>query len=232
MLDRAVVVFFVCVISLLFCPQGAMAQTAQSSAKVNLPVNKNLPSCGVVTKRVFPVPNYDNINDITYISGKLGYEDHLTSTQPSHYVGSDSNPLKFAGDGAYSPHTTNRERYYINSQWKGFDWQPTLKKGVGPRLIYTKKASYIRSVTPHLRLIIKSTETGRTMAVSVEESGPAMWVTKRDGINFGAPPEVYHYLGGSSPYTADPNDGKGKIKVLGFINDNYKNNILGPCTYE
>jgi len=161
-------------------------------------------------------------------SGKLGREEHLNKTYPSHYSGSDSAPLKFAGDGAFAPHTTEQERYYINSQWKMFDWSGTGQQGQHDvRQINSTLARQARSRLPHSKIVIRSKETGRTMVVSAEESGPALWVTKRDGVNFGAPPEVYNYLGTTNPYTRNPNDGRGAIEVLGFAKD--QSIKLGPC---
>lgn len=157
--------------------------------------------------------------------GKLGFEDHLTKVWPFHYKGKDSTPLTFAGAGAFAPHMTEQEHWYINSQWGGWDWEPTLKRRP-PLLDYQRGAAEARKLIQHAKLIITSVETKKSIVVSAEESGPALWVTARDGVNFGAPPEVYKYLGVSSPYTKNPTDDKGKVEVS-FAQD--QNAKLGPC---
>ena len=206
----------------------SMAQPAASDASLKVPASGQNRPCG---KLLITYGSLALGDIVPSKYGKLGYEDHLEDVKPYHYQGSDSQSLNFAGSGSYSPHTTNREKYYINSQWGGFDWSPTYKKGVGPRLINSDKAKSIRKVLPHLRPAIKSTQTNKILVVSIEESGPAKWVTKRDGINFGAPPEVYHYLGGKSPYTGNPQDENGKIKVIGFLSPSDTGSMIGPCTY-
>lgn len=153
-------------------------------------------------------------------TGKLGHEEHLSQTRPSHYIGPDSAPTSVTGGGAFAPHTTEQERWYISSQWPYFDWQHM-------RMINNSSARQIAKKIRHARLVIKSVETGRTMIVSAEEAGPAWLLRTRDGVTFGAPPEVYRYLKTSNPYTKNPSDNKGRIEVLGFAAD--QNAPLGPC---
>lgn len=159
--------------------------------------------------------------------GKLGHEQHLNNGLiGSHYEGPDSNPLTFApGTGAFHPYSTDEERWYFNTQWGGFDWTPT-RYHQAPTIDRSPGAAEARKKVPDSKLIITSIETKKSIVVSAQESGPALWVTDRDGINAGAPPEVYNYLGTSSAYTKDPNDIKGQIKIA-FAKD--QNAKLGPC---
>lgn len=165
----------------------------------------------------------DQIDGLTlpYKEGKLGHEEHLTNTNPSHYEGGDSKPVTFAGGGAFNPHMTEQERWYITSQWVGFDWTPT-RDGLAPIAVNTK----LYAKNAHKKVIVTSKETGKSVVTSIEESGPALYVTDRDGVNFGAPPEVYKALGTSDPYTKNPNDNKGRI-VVAFAKD--QNIPLGIC---
>lgn len=162
-------------------------------------------------------------------SGKLGHEEHLSNVNPSHYCGTNSGDCSaIAGGGAFAPHTTEQERFYINSQWGGWDWTPTRNKKA-PILSHEPGAAEARRVIAHAKLIVTITEPGvptKSIVTSAEESGPALWVTDRDGVNFGAPPEVYNYLEGSSPYTGNPNDNSGRVNV-GFAKD--QSVTLGPC---
>lgn len=167
------------------------------------------------------VPGYDMLP--VKRGEKLGHEEHLTNTHPKHYCGKDSgNCSAFAGGGAFAPHTTEQERYYFNTRWGGWIWH----HGGSISLDNKKGAREARKKVKHAKLIITSAESGRSMVVSAEESGPAVWVTDRDGVLYGAPPEVYGYLKTSNPYTGNPNDGKGKIEVKFAQDQNVK---LGPC---
>jgi len=174
-------------------------------------------SCGKVVESLIPgVSMYPK-------GGKLGFEEHLPTA--GHYIGPDSKPTAFAasgGSGAFAPHTSEQERWYITSQWPYAEFTTS-----GVRIINNSTAREIRRKIAHSRLVIKSNETGRTMVVSVEEAGPSGTVYKTHGINYGGPPEVYHYLGISDPYTKNPSDNKGRIQVLGFAQD--QSTKLGPC---
>lgn len=184
-------------------------------------------SCGAGIESLIP-----GVKMLPDINGKLGHEQHLSRTEPSHYCGKDSGSCETIGGGAFAPHTTEQERYYFNTQWGGFDWSPTAQRNLGPVLIHTQKAAKIRKELPHKKLIVTSKETGKSMVVSAEESGPALWVTKclfgnhGCGVRYGAPPEVYKYLGTSNPYTNNENDGKGEVTVMYAKDQKVK---LGPC---
>ena len=186
-----------------------------------------------------------SIGDIAFApaEGKLGHEQHLKAGLiGEHYEGPDSEPLTFAkrkdgsyGAGAFAPYNTDEEHWYFNTQWGGWDWGPTAimnEDGTvlyGPEPIHTKEAEEVRAKVPNSKLIItlkESGKPGKSIVVSAQESGPALAVTNRDGINAGAPPEVYNYLGGSSPYTKNPSDDKSNISI-GFAKD--QNINLGPC---
>jgi hypothetical protein len=162
--------------------------------------------------------------------GKLGFEKHLTKVKGGHYSGPESNTARvgFEGAGAFSPHTQDQERWYVNSQWGGWDWTPTLYHKV-PVLDHSKKGKKARDLVAHSKLIVTSVETGKTVIASAEESGPALWVTKRDGISFGGPPEVYKALGISDPYSGNPNDKKGRVKVQFVAPAEQKSAKLGLC---
>lgn len=152
-------------------------------------------------------------------SGKLGYEEHvpgrhnqdnqvatdLSCMLPpyNHYQGADSNPLTYPDTGncaAYFPHTTEQEQWYFNMRWPSSEFK-------------------------HKKIILTNPQNGKRAVVSIEEYGPAAFVTKRDGVNCGAPPEVRNYLQTESPYTGNPSDGKGLV-YIGFAND--QNIPLGP----
>ncbi len=149
------------------------------------------------------------------LEGKLGHEDHLfpsnrggigdiVSGDPTnnncisnkiHYVGDDSkeggNIITAGGCGAFgSGMKTEEERWYFNMQWE-YDGH---------------KEDY-----RHKKVIITNPANGKRIVVSIEETGPAQFVTDRDGINAGAPPEVYRYLELENPYTGNPNDKKGFV---------------------
>jgi hypothetical protein len=158
-------------------------------------------------------------------TGKLGYEEHLNTTD-AHYCGADSGgSCNQIGNGSFYPRSSQQERWYFNTLWGGWDWEPTRDKRA-PIPLTGQRDREARATIPHKKLILTSKETGRSIVVSAEESGPALWVAERDGIWYGAPPEVYNYLGTSSPYTGNPSDGKGLVTV-GFAED--QNINLGPC---
>lgn len=162
-------------------------------------------SCGnieTVDKLEGTSPPYENT--------KLGHEDHLTDTHPTHFEGPDSDPLKFVGAGAYAPHTTDQEHWYFNEYWP-----------LANNYSYEKFA--------HKKLLIQSKETDKCVVVSVEEAGPATWVTDRDGIGSGAPPEVFRALGLKNleaAYDKDPKSDKNRITAK-FVKDQ-KDTPLGP----
>lgn len=165
------------------------------------------------------VPGFDMLKSQT---GKLGHEEHLLDTEPTHYCGSDSGNCNAANHtGFVKPHTTDQERWYFNASWGG--WLDN-----GRAFDTTEGADEARKLIKHAKLIITSKETGKSMVVSAEEFGPNTSVTDRDGIWYGAPPEVYNYLGTSNPYTKNPTDGKGEI-TAGFAEDQSDNTKLGPC---
>lgn len=167
------------------------------------------------------VPGYDMLPAPR--GEKLGHEEHLTETRPKHYCGKDSGDCNaLAGGGAFAPHTTEQERYYFNTRWGGWIWH----HGGSITLDNKKGAREARKKVKHAKLIITSTESDKSMVVSAEESGPAVWVTDRDGVLYGAPPEVYGYMKTSDPYTGNPRDGKGKIEVKFAQDQKVK---LGPC---
>lgn len=174
---------------------------------------------------------------------KLGSEQHLIGVEggmSNHYCGKNSaceggcpceincenfacNPkTKEPGAGAAGTHTADEEHWYFNTQWETFVWHPNGDISINT----SKQAQQARKKLWHSRLIITSIETGKSVVVSAEESGPNVYVTRRDGVQYGAPPEVRKYLGISNPYTGNPKDGKGKIKV-GLAQD--QNIKLGPC---
>ena len=162
---------------------------------------------------------------LPYANGKLGHEEHLTQTNPSHYVGATSNPLTFAGPGAFAPHTTDQEHWYVNAQWLGWNWEPT-KYHRAPTKSNDPGAKEQRAGIDHKKILITSMETGKAVVASVEESGPAVWVTDKNGVNLGAPPEVYKAIGASDPYTDNPSDNKGRVTIA-FVKD--QNTALGLC---
>jgi hypothetical protein len=189
-----------------------------SAPSTNDSPNVSTTTCGQTVESLIPgVSMYSK-------GGKLGREQHLPT--PGHYIGADSKPTAFAaggGAGAFAPHTTEQERWYITSQWPYARF--TTRGVIG---IPGSQAREIRKKIAHSRLVIRSVETGKTMVVSVEEAGPAGSVSARHGINYGGPPEVYHYLGfKTEPYDNNPSSNHGRIEVLGFAKD--QKTKLGPC---
>ena len=197
------------------CPSAATQATTPNQATA--PETSTQTSCGAVKPSLV-----DSVSMLPANNGKLGREQHLTNTKPTHYNGTNSQPVAFAGNGAFSPHTTEQEHWYITSQWPYADYSTSPA-----RRIHSPAADAISSNIKHARLVIKSVETGKMMVVSAEESGPRTFVTARDGINYGGPPEVYKGLGLSDAYTGNPKDNKGRIQVLGFTVD--QSTKLGPC---
>lgn len=141
---------------------------------------------------------------IPYPNTKLGHEEHLDDVHPKHCTGPDANPLTFAGGGgAYPPHSSEQERWYFNEYWPS--------------------ASFA-----HKKLIITSKQTKKQVVVSIEEVGPAAFVTSRDGVGAGAPPEVFHALGLNNldaGYDGNPSSDANRITIQ-FAKD--QNAPLGP----
>jgi hypothetical protein len=165
-------------------------------------------------------------------SGKLGHEDHLFPGSRGgigdvvsgdaasdscikdkvHYVGEDSKKsgkiITAGGCGAMDTGrnmTTDQERWYFNMRWD-------------------TSGNYPNDVR-HKKVIITNPKNGKKIVASIEEYGPGARVTRRDGINCGAPTEVYKYLETASPYTGNPGDKKGYVE-FGFAED--QNIPLGP----
>ncbi len=200
------------------CFDIAPPQATTSEPQSQEPEQTGESSCGPTVDSLIPgVAMYAK-------SGKLGREEHLPT--PNHYIGPDSKPTAFAasgGAGAFAPHTREQERWYITSQWPYARFTTN-----GVVAIPGSRAREIRRKIAHSRLVIRSVETGKTMVVSVEEAGPAGTVSSTHGINYGGPPEVYHYLGfKTEPYSRNPRDNHGRIEVLGFAKD--QSTKLGPC---
>lgn len=152
--------------------------------------------------------------------GKLGSEEHVpgrvnidfrSATDLScmvnlsqHYENVvESAPLTYPDTGncaSYNPHATDQERWYFNMRWPSSEFA-------------------------HKKIVITNPENKKRIVASIEEYGPAEFVTERDGVNSGASPEVRNYLGIENPYTGNPNDKKGYV-VFGFAKD--QNIPLGP----
>lgn len=156
--------------------------------------------------------------------GKLGSEEHVPSpynedgkqatdfmcmSELKHSEEADSAPLTYPGDwpsgeagncAAYRPHTTDQERWYFNMRWPSGEFK-------------------------HKKVIIVNPKNNKKIVASIEEYGPAEWVTERDGINCGASPEVRNFLGTGSAYTGNPSDDAAKVQ-FGFAKD--QNIPLGP----
>lgn len=147
-------------------------------------------------------------------AGKIGHEQHASKQScfaPGnvHYngplsffdsVGSVSNCMAFGG-----PMTTEQEEWYFNMRWNTGSGYPSNVK--------------------HKKVIITNPVNGKRIVASIEEYGPAARLMTRDGINAGASPEVYKYLGLANPYTGNPNDKSG-YATFGFATD--QNIPLGP----
>ncbi len=146
-------------------------------------------------------------------SGKIGHEQHASKQScfksgnkhydgPNSYLsaGSVSNCMAFG-----KPRTTDQERWYFNMRWD-------------------TGGNYPNDVM-HKKIIITNPKNGKRIVASIEEYGPAARLMTRDGINSGASPEVYKYLGLENPYTGNPNDKKG-YATFGFAKD--QDIPLGP----
>lgn len=195
------------VILFAFLANGGTQQNAQTDAIT-------ASACGYANldgaKRIIPS-----------LTGKLGHEQHLSvpasCISGPHFVGLNSEPLGNAGGcGSISPHTTDQEHWYFNTRWNGFNWSTG-----------TITNATVWNSWPHKRIIIRSKESGLSMVVSAEEYGPNPYVTTRDGIWYGAPPEVYRYLKTGNPYDGNPSSTAGQIEILGTVSGSTP---LGPCT--
>lgn len=147
-------------------------------------------------------------------SGKIGHEQHASkqscfASGNTHYngplsffasIGSVTNCMAFGG-----PMTTEQEEWYFNMRWNTGSGYPGNVK--------------------HKKVIITNPANGKRIVASIEEYGPAARLMTRDGINSGASPEVYKYLGLANPYTGNPNDKSG-YATFGFAKD--QNIPLGP----
>lgn len=126
--------------------------------------------------------------NLSVVAGKLGHEDHLHKNQDTgrsclltgetSYIGSDSNPLRQEGScGPWGDGQMKRdqERWYFNMQWKYNGYKNEYH---------------------HKKIILTNPANKKRIVVSIEEWGPALWVTPKNGVNSGAPPEVHNYLFG------------------------------------
>lgn len=156
--------------------------------------------------------------DLPATGGKLGHEEHIPEVTSSgqrcfnegetHYSDKNSHPLSYVSNCAAMGHyrkTTEQERWYFNMRWD-------------------TSGNYPEDIV-HKKIILTNPVNGRKVVVSVEEYGPASYLMSRDGINSGAPPDVYNYLDLPNPYTKDPGDKRGYVSI-GFAKD--QNICLGP----
>lgn len=135
-------------------------------------------TCQTQSGSVETVEELDGLR-IPYPSTKVGVENHLVDglTGP-HYVGPDSKPLnEEPGGGAYKPYSPEQERWFFNEAWDGNG----CARGVAG--MADKK------------LLVTSVKTKKQVVVSVQECGPAKWVTDQRGVGAGASPEVIRALG-------------------------------------
>lgn len=147
-------------------------------------------------------------------SGKIGHEQHASKSScfasgNTHFdgplsfftsVGSVTNCMAFGG-----PFTREQEEWYFNMRWDTSSGYPGNVK--------------------HKKVIITNPANSKRIVVSIEEYGPAARLKTRDGIVAGAPPEVYHYLKLTNPYTGNPSDKEG-YATFAFAKD--QNIPLGP----
>lgn len=185
--------------------------------------------CGQGVETIHPqdfkmLPTDDSGKSVT--KGKLGSEKHLDNVTPTHYCGKDSGDCgAIEHTGFASTHTTDQERWYFNAEWGGW-----LADG---QILDTRKgASLARRLVRHAKVIVVNPKNNKALIASVEEYGPARWVSERDGIWYGAPPEVRNFLATGDAYTGNPDDGKGEVQVS-FVPEEYQETAkLGPCTAD
>jgi len=156
--------------------------------------------------------------------GKLGNEQHLDDTKPTHFCGTGSGSCtSMVHTGFVSSHTTDQEHWAINARWVGWTLDGMSKTN-------GKGDSKARSAIRHAKVVVTLEQPGKpakSLITSVEEWGPNIFKDTQDGIQFGAVPEVRHYLGGSDGNTGNPNDKKNLIKIAFAADQNAA--VLGPC---
>ena len=184
-------------------------------------------ACGTTTNSLIRetsnmLPMDQNYRNIT--QGKLGHEDHLTNVTGGHYCGPESGSCGTrvtGGAGVASSHTTDQERWYFSARWYGW-----LNNGMS---FDTRAGSrQARAAVRHAKVVVTIIEPGKaskSLVASAEEWGPGTRIGVRNGINYGAPAEVYHYLGGSEPYSSPGN--KNSLVTVAFAQD--QSVKLGPC---
>lgn len=128
-------------------------------------------------------------------SGKTAREQHLWLTSnesAAHHYAVSGTPVDCqngmaGGYGAFGRSTLGYERYYVNMRWLYATWYEdsggnTRTKDIDPIL---------KSWHRHKKLIVINPATNKSVVVSIEEAGPAIWTDRVSGLS----PEAMKVIG-------------------------------------
>jgi len=160
-----------------------------------------------------------NLNgiEIPATLGRVGLEQHLLTKSGdtdniSHYaltnvpntgetIGSQIRN-GVAGTGAFGKLDASIEKYYITMRWNYTDWYED-NDGSCNSSTDGKLDTCVRSLSNTLKswhlgkkVIVSNPRNGRKLVAAVGESGPAIWVTREQGVVAGLAPEAIDYLVG------------------------------------
>jgi len=171
----------------------------------------------------------DTLNNISIpaTSGRVGLEQHLWTKsgegdESSHYsltgvpaIG-ESIGLGIrngvAGTGAFGKLDASIEKYYITMRWNYTDWYEgadgSCNSSTDGRLDTCIRNSSGTLKSWHLgkKVIVSNPRNGRKIVTAVGESGPAIWVTREQGVVGGLSPEGIDYLVGMNYNTLGSKD--------------------------
>lgn len=160
--------------------------------------------------------------EIPATAGKTGKEQHLfttngENTNEAHYAIHNTPQYGeqillwngVAGTGAFGRISPQIERWYITMRWNYAEWFEAppnqtcsgnaMSTPPGRPQTCTRNASGSRK-SWHLgkRVIVRNPANGRALVAAVGEAGPAIWVTREQGVVSGLSPEGTDYLVGAA----------------------------------
>jgi hypothetical protein len=164
--------------------------------------------------------------------GKLGHEDHFFTKNETDIFSRESPAGWVVGDPKSSDCIDNKTHHVEDKSYTRGDEKLVSAGGCGAfgsgmktdqeRWYFNMRWDYgsNKDKYHHAKIIITNPRNNKKIVVSIEEYGPAEYVTTRDGINAGATPEVYKYLceDEGSPYSNDPSDDNCRVN-FGFAKD-------------
>jgi hypothetical protein len=161
--------------------------------------------------------NFQGIQ-IPFSTGRTGLEQHLWTTagegtEADHYKLSNL-PQKgdfldcsahgclqngVAGTGAFGLLDPLVEQWYITMRWNYCTWKETtgLDSFGRPATIcvdVVNSGASTKANHKYKKVIVVNPRTNRKVVVAVGESGPAIWVTREQGVVAGLSPEAVNYL--------------------------------------